>query len=109
MKIKLNEEGVIRLVLVLNIPLFIYSYYSVFHHWWSPGYIGFDKITFIPNFILLWTEVLFEKVWDNPFISSNIHSNFVWSLLVCLVVDVILWICYLLFKWIRDGFNGKRY
>jgi len=105
MKIKLSEEGFLRLLIVFNIILFIYSYYTVYHYWWDPGIKGFNSITYIPNFILLWSEDLFKwlfKVFGEP---GDYRGNILWGFCVCLVCDVFLLIVFSLINWVVKGFQ----
>ena len=105
MRIKLNDEGLLRLWGVFNILLFIYSYYTVYHYWWDPGIKGFDSITYIPNFILIWSEDLFKwsfKLFGEP---GDYRGNILWGFCVCIIFNLVLIGSGFVIKWVINGFK----
>ena len=100
-KIKFNEDGFIRLLIVFNIILFIYSYnINVWRFEGSQEFHG----SYIPNFILSCTSIIFNFIEDH-FTRSIINTKMVWSFSLCVVVDVLFFCTYFLIKWVSEGFK----
>ena len=102
-RFKMNEEGVVRLLIVLNLILFIYSYNT--NVWRFDGSIE-SQGSYIPSFILYCVSILFNSI-DDHITHSMINPKIVWGLSTCIVLDIFLLLTYRSIKWIKDGFEGR--